>query len=413
VAKLTLANLLNDGRPLQARWGELSDDDTRPGSRIYSFRLFRLVDAGDSTQVSATDEAIMLYLQALDVDLTDREAATKLILRRQMEAGEFERARHSAVEARRTAEALAASLRDRLDQTRRDLRGVDWTKDVPAELRRAHQHVTEQLDLDRHIIDLADHGLSRGSASEQNACRSVVVEVRRSQEVHTRLERLIVGAIPVYLDAQQAQRFTTGPASLAIDLGPDLLVPYLSADPDTAQTVAEHLAAWVALRRPMPWSPASLIALLLRPPTMFEPSTRAWEDPGELDAPEPTGLPEDVESAAAAVFRACHSVPHRLSELAILGAHHHDTVNDPLLLDDVIHLAGAGRFITGADRADEPDSATGLTAVLENLVAVPDGVHLVGDRWTGDDVLVGRPEDLPEHAFPLPPAAAALKGESA
>lgn len=67
MARLTLANLLNDGRPLRAEWGELADHDEWPARRFYSFRLLRLLDVGDAPQLSATDEAVMLYLQALDV----------------------------------------------------------------------------------------------------------------------------------------------------------------------------------------------------------------------------------------------------------------------------------------------------------------------------------------------------------
>lgn len=40
---------------------------------------------GVGTAIAATDESIVLYLQALDVDLADREMATELMLSRQME----------------------------------------------------------------------------------------------------------------------------------------------------------------------------------------------------------------------------------------------------------------------------------------------------------------------------------------
>lgn len=70
VARLTLSNLLNDGRPHRALWTELAVESEAWAQRNpYSFRLLRLVDAGEEAQLSATNEAIMLYLQALDVDL--------------------------------------------------------------------------------------------------------------------------------------------------------------------------------------------------------------------------------------------------------------------------------------------------------------------------------------------------------
>ena len=126
VARLTFSTLLNDGHPHQAHWVELAaDGEGWAERRPYSFRLLLLTDAEDGTAVSATDEAVLLYLQALDTNLADRAMALKLIVARQMTAGEFDRARATAIDARHTAEGLAASLRDKLDDTRRDVRTVD------------------------------------------------------------------------------------------------------------------------------------------------------------------------------------------------------------------------------------------------------------------------------------------------
>ncbi|MFG1923301.1 hypothetical protein [Cryptosporangium sp. NPDC048952] len=375
VAKLTLSNLLNDGRP---------------GARTYRFRLLRLLDSGETPQLSATNEAVMLYLQALDVDLADREAAAKLILRRQMESGEFERAQRSAVDARRTAEGLAASLRDRLDETRRDLRGVDWSSDVPAQLMAAHAHVTEQLALDRRILQLADRGLSRGAERERDACRAVLQEINRSQGVHTALERLIVAAIPVYLAAQAAQRFAPSSATLAIDLVDDVMLPYLGVGAQTADAAGSALAGRLGVRRRCGWSLDSVALLLLRPPVSYERPDRPWDDPGDLDEPEERGMPEDVERVAAEVFAACQDSPRRISALAQAGADRADEVQDPDLLADVLHLAAAGRFVAGGFDADEPGAAPGLPAALAGLRATADGMRFVSDRWQGDDLLVSR-----------------------
>jgi hypothetical protein len=413
VARLTLANLLNDGRPLRAEWGELAEHDERPASRSYSFRLLRLLDVGDSPQLSATDEAVMLYLQALDVDLADREAAAKLILRRQMEAGEFERARRSAVDARRTAEGLAASLRDRLDETRRDLRGVDWSKDVPTQLRAAHVHVTEQLALDRHILGLAERGIRDGSGVEQEACRTVVAEVQRGQDVHTRLERLILEAIPVYLAAQETQRFSASTAQLAVDLAADLLSPFLAAGEPRASGAADEFGRRLGVRTPVAWTLDTLTVALLRPPTIYERADPAWDDPGDLEEAEERGLPPDVDEAAGTVFRECHRAPHRLSELVALAAHHRDEVDDVELLDDVIHLAAAGRFVAGGLAGEEPGPESGLAAALVGLTAMADGMPLTSGGWRGDDLIVGPDAALGEQGPARGPtvAAAAAPGE--
>lgn len=153
---MTFSTLLNDGRPHQTHWVDLAmDGESWAGRRPFSFRLLRLTDAEDGAAVSATDEAVLLYLQALDTNLADRAMALKLIVERQMVAGEFNRARATAVDARRTAEGLAASLRDKLDDTRRDVRSVDWAGEMPDWLSGTLAQLGEQLDMGRQLLSLA------------------------------------------------------------------------------------------------------------------------------------------------------------------------------------------------------------------------------------------------------------------
>ena len=80
-----------------------------------------MVDSDVGAAVTATDEAILLYLQALNTDLADRALALKLMVEIQMQAGEFDKALDSARQATRTARGLSASLRERLADTRRDI----------------------------------------------------------------------------------------------------------------------------------------------------------------------------------------------------------------------------------------------------------------------------------------------------
>lgn len=112
--------------PHEAVWHDIGAGDEEWGDqRTYRFRLLRLVDADDGTAVTATDEAIVLYLQALNTDLADRAMALTLLVEVQMRAGEFDKALQTARQATRTANGLAASLREKLDDTRRDVRAVD------------------------------------------------------------------------------------------------------------------------------------------------------------------------------------------------------------------------------------------------------------------------------------------------
>ena len=147
VAKLVLNALLNDGRPHLATWREPADHGDKWGEqREFKFRLLRLVDGDASPVVVATDEAIVLYLRALQTDLANQAMALKLMVELQMQKGEFDRALLSAREATKTARGLSASLRVKRDDTRRDVRSVDWSAEMPAWLSEILGQVGAQLD---------------------------------------------------------------------------------------------------------------------------------------------------------------------------------------------------------------------------------------------------------------------------
>lgn len=87
VARLVLGTVLNDGRPHEANWVDADVDDGDPRTRPFRFRLLRLADTDDGPAITATDEAIVLYLQALNTDLSDRALALKLLVEIQKPEG--------------------------------------------------------------------------------------------------------------------------------------------------------------------------------------------------------------------------------------------------------------------------------------------------------------------------------------
>lgn len=110
IASIVLTTMLNDGRPHTAHWQELSTgseewSDRRP----FRFRLLRLGETDGSVTISATDEAIVLFLQALNTNLANRALALKLLVEVQMKAKEFDKVHVTAWEATRTAEPEAAA----------------------------------------------------------------------------------------------------------------------------------------------------------------------------------------------------------------------------------------------------------------------------------------------------------------
>ena len=391
VASLTLNTLLNDGRPHEATWRELAaEGDEWAEARSYRFRLLRLVDSDEGAAVVATDEAIVLYLQALNTDLADRAMALKLLVEVQMNAGEFDKALASARQATRTARGLSASLRDKLDDTRRDVRSVDWAGEMPAWLTDVMGQLEEQLDRDRRLTELA---LRYGEDPQAaDTCRAIVEEVRRSEDVWVRLERHLQGAIPTFLDAQGAQQFRPRGLAALVDMVTEVLRPALVSDDETlargAQTMAAAAFAPVV---PPQWGVDELAKLLLRPPASFERHDPVIDDPDDVSEPVGDTIPDDIAVAAARTFAVAAGRPVRLSEL-LSGAERHATeVADPERLADVVWGAALWTFVAEADPGDEPPRSADLAAVLGSLIAVDDGRTIDTGRYRGADLLVGTP----------------------
>jgi hypothetical protein len=386
VAKLTFSTLLNDGRPHEARWIELAiDGDAWADNRPFSFRLLRLTDAEDGTAVSATDEAVLLYLQALDTNLADRAMALKLIVERQMRAGEFDRARATGIDARRTAEGLAASLRDKLDDTRRDVRSVDWAGEMPEWLSGTLDQLADQLDMDRQLLALA---IAAGrDAAAADDCRAIVAEVRRAQDVWLRLERRLQAAIPTFLAAQQAQRFNPRGLAAAVDLVGGILSPVLAAPAMVVEDAGTALfAAAGGVHRPALWAIDDLAAQLLQAPATWERPPPAYDQVGDLVDVDDANLPTGLAAAITAVLAPAADAPVRLS--ALLDAARN--AGGPQRLCDTLWAACLWLWLADSDVDDDAEpSDAGLAQLLAGLLAVDDGERLADVDYAGPDLLVG------------------------
>ncbi|MEU7525096.1 hypothetical protein AB0A74_05135 [Saccharothrix sp. NPDC042600] len=389
VAKLVLGTVLNDGRPHQATWVEpAADDETGERTEAFRFRLLRLTDGDEGAAITATDQAIVLYLQALNTDLADRALALKLMVEIQMKAGEFAKALASARQATRTAQGLSASLRERLEDTRRDIRAVDWRGEMPTWLTDVLAQLSTQLERDRQLRDLAER--SSADPAARDTCREIVREVRRGEDVWLRLERYVQRAIPVFLAAQEVQRFQPRGLAAAIDLARDVLRPLLTADDDSFAVSADELTAGVAPPVvPSCWGLDELCSVLLRAPVIREQPDPEVDDPGDLGDAVGDSVPDDVARCAADILAAAAHRPTRLSELLAVARSRAAEVDDPTRLLDVVWGASLWVFVTGDDTApDDRPRSEDIAAALAPLVALDQGISLVDDRYRGPDLVL-------------------------
>lgn len=391
VARLVFGVILNDGRPHEAAWVEAAEDGEPGPAPPFRYRLLRLADGNDGAAVTATDPAIVLFLQALNTDLADRALALKLMVEIQMQAGEFDKALASARQATRTAQGLAAGLREKLEDTRRDIRSVDWRDEMPGWLTGVLGQLAQQLERDRQLRDLAERAGADPAA--RDACLDIDQEVRRGEDVWLRLEGYVEKAIPVFLAAQETQRFQPRGLAAAIDLTRDLLRPAIGAGEEVFARAVDGLAAGIFPPvTPAHWGLDELCAQLLRAPAVREQSDPEVDAPGELGDPLDDSIPDDVAACASDILTEATRRPTRLSELLAAARDRAGEVADPLRLLDVVWGAALYVYVADAEApADDRPRRADLAAAVAALVAVDDDMPLCDERFVGPDLMLATP----------------------
>ncbi|MGK4593728.1 hypothetical protein [Amycolatopsis sp. w19] len=392
VAKLVLMTLLNDGRPHEVLWREPVVNGEEWSEAIpFRFQLLTVTEEIEGIAVKATDQAILIFLQALNTDLADQALALKIMVEIQMSAKEFDKALATARQATRTAQALSASLREKLDDTRRDIRSVDWAGAMPTWLAEVLGQVGQQLDKDRQLRDLARRAGEDPAAA--GVCRLIEETVGRGQDVWVRLELFLQQAIPVFLAAQEVQRFQPHGLAAAIDLGAQVLTPALFADDPEFEALVEVLIAGTSPPHVLPqWGLDDLLRQLLREPTVREMRSPDVDDPGELRDTAQDSIPDDIAVCATEILLAAAHSPARLSGILAAGREAGDRVEEPVRLLDILWGAALYVFVNSTEAvSDEQPARPDLAAAIAALVAVEDGTPLEDPRFSGPDLLLASP----------------------
>ncbi|HTV00588.1 MAG TPA: hypothetical protein VMF13_08635, partial [Luteitalea sp.] len=334
------------------------------------------------------------FLQALNTDLADRALALKLLVAIQMEAQEFDKALSTAHQATRTAQGLSASLRQKLDDTRRDVRSVDWHGDMPDWLATVLEQLDDQLARDRQLRELATRAGEDPEAAP--VCRAIVEEVKRGEDVWIRLERHLARAIPVFLQAQQAQRFhPRGPATV-FDLTDDVLFPFLRASDHLTEAVTGELVTGGFAPHVEPqWGLEELCAPLLRAHAYREIQETVCDLPGELGDEIGDSIPEELAATAEKIIIKASTTPTRLSGLIEEARRRTAEPTTRDRLTDIMWGAVHYAFVAGGEAtSDELPSRASLAAALSRLVAIADEKLLDDPRYLGPDLLLATPADL-------------------
>jgi hypothetical protein len=393
VAQQVVMGLLNETHE-QRRFAYRFADLTDPGATRwdeYRFRLLSLRDTEYGSVLVASDQAVMLYLDGLDLDIEDAEAALAHVLQRQLDDRRFDAAVRTAAQAERTSVGMSAMLTDMLEATSRDVRSHDWLVDVPDRLIRARLHVEGRIGEDDRFLEHIQSGLdSDASANVRAASGQIADLLRRAKRVHLNLERRLVGAREVFLTAQVRQRLARRRRLRLLSLGSELFTPALMLPATQAQQVATAFAdAALGVTVPRLVRFDAVVDMLWAPPRLREAAECQPEDAGDdVDVDDVQRYSDAVLHAARDVLAITRAGPSRLSNLLAAA-----TAVDPSAVDgagdDVVELVLLSSLWAFDPDSVDGDEASGEVDLLASgLEAIDDGVGLQFASVHGADLLV-------------------------
>ncbi|MEU8216718.1 hypothetical protein AB0C47_13210 [Micromonospora taraxaci] len=395
-ARWVIRGLLNDAEN-QSKFVYVFHDvrAVPPRREEYPFKLLSLQDSPSGAVVQASPQAVMLYLNGLNLDVDDAEEALSVVLRRQLEDRRFEAAGRTAETAERTSVAMSATLADIIESTRRDVRSADWLVDVPTRLARARRHVRIRIEEDGDVIGHVMSGIDAESdAAVRRASGELVQTLQRIRDVHLDLASRTAGAREVLQQAQLRQVFSRPVRLRLLNVERELFEPILTMPAAEAQTVGEAFSDRIlGFRLPRILHLGDLVDALLAPTRQVTPVEYVPEDPGDADEADAQAYPPEVIAAATRVLRQAELEPVPLTQLVDAA-----TAVDPEevggAVEDVIELVTlAALWAYAPDQPEPGDSPTaGIDALLGALMAERTGQTIDRPTVWGNQLMISSTE---------------------
>ena len=294
------------------------DSEGKAVSRQLEFRLVAdHFDPSGGTVLRLSNEAINLYLNALELDIEDAQTAAEAVVQSQLARGKFDEAVQTARNARLQSQRFGEKIDTVLRETRRNLRRVDWREDVPRTIAAALAHIKARLDAERSILAEAERRLDNLEENEIARKVAQIASIMRECHLrHTELHERLMGARNVFLDEQARQSFASAPSLALPALESEVLEPVLRLDRrDATRLLEDGFALFFGARPAALPSLANLVAWQLRPrreqPADAVPIADLDLASSSLEiARFPPSVRAEAERRAASV-----SVPTRLSAL--------------------------------------------------------------------------------------------------
>lgn len=381
VARWVLENLINVGsadRGFRAVYGTFGADGGYV-RRDYDFKLIEEVPGpGGSVYLRTTDEAVNVLVGALDTDVTSAQIAAEVKLEVLITRGRLADAQLAAEQARYRTVQYAETLRRTLEATRRNVRAVDWLRQVPDMIAEALDHVADRYRHENAILTNIRKARDEAEDPEHKRRAAELVDiVKDCIRRHTQLQSRLLEAGPLFRAEQDRQAFAAPPARAGLDLYGQLVAPLLPLPVERASRVTDaFFARGTGLRTPAVVRVTDLVDLLLTPPLERDHLGAEMPEPDLVATPDDSRFSDEQLEAALDLLDLPHDAPRRLSGLLAQARR-----SDPDLpyLVALLALHAASPPVGTAVRQGEP----------QVLFAVDDGTELDDPDFGGADLVLG------------------------
>lgn len=388
VASWVLDNLLNVGsadRGFRAIYGIAGPAGY--DRRSFDFKLLEETFGADGElYLRASNEAVNVLVGALDVDIESAQIAADLRLGILIKRGRLSDAQAAAQAARYQTIRYAEMLRQRLEATTRDVRNVDWVKEMPRFLDEALTHIEDRYRTeDAILINITEARDTADTPERKQQAAQLVEVVRDCLRRHAQLQAALQTAGQRFRAEQARQTFTGAPAATrSLDLYGQLLTPALSLPVGTALHPLEvYFACSTGITVPFALRLADLFDALITPLSERDLLGELITEPDLDNLEEPPRFSEPTYAALEQVLAFSLDKPKRLSGLLTAARAveaEKDGVEDLPLLVVIRVLVLAAQEIDAARKHSE----------THVVIAVDDGTPLDDPEFAGADLLVAQ-----------------------
>ncbi len=370
-----LNHLLNEGKGSFEQECIWLDEGNRPKPYTFRYGLLRSYHHPETDRfiIRATTEAIHIFLRMLDQPLEDEQLSNLFILHEQVRTGRIDRTRQEVERTMLLSLEYERYIEDMLRAIHRDVRSVDWLKEVTPRIEEAHQHVRRLIrEQGRVLRDLKQELQVNEDRLRIKSIHELIDVLELCQRRHMELERRILKAGPAYLEEQAWQRFRGMARSPMPALNERVFFPSLSLEePFWLEALPElfHHVLGPGIHKMMDLD--VLIERLLRDEEVFDPGLGNEEDEQRVPVSELYNpLADAAEEKIADLIASLGEQPVRLSE--ILAA-----CREEGLERDDLALIGVSFLQSYHARSD-----------LLGILVKTDGEPLEDPEFSGDDLLI-------------------------